>query len=165
MADITQVFKKNNPLEKENYRPVSVLPIASKIFESIMQNQVHLFTGKRLSPYLRRYRKGFSTQQALISLIKRWKKHLYQKSYAGAVLMDLSNAFDTLNHGLLLPKLHAYGFDRDSLKVLHSKLSSRYQRKKINKSFSSCSKMFLEYHKVLFLVLSSLIFIEMVCSV
>ena len=53
MADIIPVFKKNNnPLEKENYKPVSVLPVVSKIFERIMQNQVPLFTEKRLSPYL-----------------------------------------------------------------------------------------------------------------
>ena len=54
--------------------------------------------------------------------------------------MDLSKAFDTLNH-LLLAKLHAYGFDRVSLKILRSYLSSRYQRTKINKSFSSWSKI------------------------
>ena len=55
--------------------------------------------------------------------------------------MDLSRAFDTLNHDLLLTKLRAYGFDRDSLKVPHSYLSYRYQRTKINKSFSSWSKL------------------------
>ena len=64
-----------------------------------------------------------------------------QKGYGGAVLMDLSKGFKTLNHDLLLAKLHAYGFDRDSLKVLHSYLSNRYQRTKINKRFSSWSKI------------------------
>ena len=62
LADITPVFSKNNPLEKENYRPVSVLPVVSKIFERAMQKQVTLFTKKLLSPYLDGYRKGFSTQ-------------------------------------------------------------------------------------------------------
>ena len=62
LADITPVFSKNNPLEKENYRPVSVLPVVSKIFERTMQKQVTLFTEKLLSPYLDGYRKGFSTQ-------------------------------------------------------------------------------------------------------
>ena len=69
LADITLVFKKNIPLDKENYRPVSVLPVVSKIFERIMQKQVTLFTEKLLSPYLCGYKKGFSTQQTLISLI------------------------------------------------------------------------------------------------
>ena len=115
MADITPVFKKNNLLEKENYRPVSVLPVVSKIFERIMQKQVTLFTEKLLSPYLCGYKKGFSTQQVLISLIEGWKKKLDQKGYGGAILMDLSKAFHTLNHDLLLVKLHAYDFDRGSL--------------------------------------------------
>ena len=53
------------------------------------------------------------------------KKTLDQKGYGGAVLMDLSKAFGTLNHELLLAKLHAYGFDRDTVKVLHSYLSNR----------------------------------------
>ena len=55
--------------------------------------------------------------------------------------MALSKAFDTLNHDLLLAKLHAYGFDRDSLKVFYSYLSNRYQRTKINKIFSSWRKI------------------------
>ena len=62
LADITPVFSKNNPLEKENYRPVSVLRVVLKIFERTMQKQVTLFTKKLLSPYLDGYRKGFSTQ-------------------------------------------------------------------------------------------------------
>ena len=52
LADITPVFKKNNPLEKANYRPVSALSVKSKIFERIIQMQVTLFTKKNLSPYL-----------------------------------------------------------------------------------------------------------------
>ena len=60
LADITPVFKKNNPLEKENYRPVSVGPLVLKIFERTIQKQVALFTEKLLPPYLCGYRKGFS---------------------------------------------------------------------------------------------------------
>ena len=69
LAAITPVFKKNNPLEKENCRSVSVLPVASKIFERIMQKQVTHFTEKRLSPYLYGYRKAFSIQQALTIML------------------------------------------------------------------------------------------------
>ena len=76
LADITPVFKKSNALEEENYMPVSVLPIVSKIFERIMQKQVTLFTQNFLSPFLCGYRKGFSTQHASISLIERWKNIL-----------------------------------------------------------------------------------------
>ena len=63
-----------------------------------------------LSPYLCGYRKGFSTQQALISLLEKWKILLDWKGYAGAILMDPSKASDTLNHDLLIAKLHAFDF-------------------------------------------------------
>ena len=59
------------------------------------------------------YRKGFSTQYALLSLIEKWKKvfdNLDNKTYGGTILMDLSKAFDTINHDLLIVKVHVYGF-------------------------------------------------------
>ena len=119
-ANVTPVFKKNNPLSKENYRPISVLPIISKVFEKLMQNQINLRIKSFLSHYLCGYRKDFNTQHALISLIERWRKSLDNKGYGGAVLMDLSKGFDTLNHDLLIAKLHVYGFDIKTLKLLHS---------------------------------------------
>ena len=63
-ADVTPVFKKNNPLTKENYRPVSVLPIISKVFEKLMQNQINFYIKSFLSPYLYGYRKSFNSQHA-----------------------------------------------------------------------------------------------------
>ena len=69
------------------------------------------------------------------------EKILDQEGYGGAVLIDLSKAFDTLNCDFLLANLHVYGFDRDSLKVLHSYFSNRYQRTKNNKSFTLWSKI------------------------
>ena len=60
--------------------------------------------------YLCGCREGFSTQQALLSSIKKWKIVLDSIGYGGAVLMDLSKAFDTFNHDLLIAKLNAYGF-------------------------------------------------------
>ena len=57
-------------------------------------------------PLMCGYRKGFSTQQALLSLIETWKKVLDRKGYGGPVLMDLSKAYDTMNYDLLLAKLH-----------------------------------------------------------
>ena len=96
-----------------------------------------------LSPYLCGYRKGFSTQQALISLLEKWKIVLDRKGYAGAILMDLSKAFDTLNHDLLLAKLYAYGFSEESLKLINRYLTNRWQRTKVNISFSSWPELLL----------------------
>ena len=116
LADISPVFKKKNPTLAENDGPVNVLPTVSKVFERIIQKQLSIHIERFLSPYLCGYRKGFSTQFALISLIEKWRKYLDNKGYTGAVLMDLSKAFDTINHELLIAKLHSYGFSKDSLK-------------------------------------------------
>ena len=61
---------------------------------------------------------------------------LDNKGYGGAVLMDLSKAFDTLNHDLIIAKLHAYGFSKSALKLVRSYLTNRWQRTKVNNSFS-----------------------------
>ena len=76
-----------------------------------------------------------------MSLIEKWKKKLDNKGYAGAISMDLSKAFDTINHELLIAKLYAYGFSKDALKLINSYMSNRWQRTKIDKSFSSWSAL------------------------
>ena len=106
-----------------------------------MQRQKNNYITNHLYLYLCGYGKGYNTQQALVSLIEKWKKILDDKGFGGAVLMDLSKAFDTLNHELLIAKLHAYGFNRDSLKLINDYLSNRWQRTKINKSFSSWAEL------------------------
>jgi len=99
------------------------------------------FVSVSVSPYLCGYRKGFSAQHALISLIEYWRSILDRKGYAGAVLMDLSKAFDCINHELLLAKLYAYIFSIEAVKLIKSYLSNRKQRVKINTSFSSWSDL------------------------
>ena len=94
-----------------------------------------------LSPHLCGYRKGYSSQQALISLTESWKKSLDKKGYGGAILMDLSKAFDTIKHDLLLAKLHAYGFSKKALKLIHNYLSNRWHKTKINKDFSTWQEL------------------------
>ena len=91
-----------------------------------------------LSTFMRGYRKGFSTQQALLRLIERWKNNLDQNGYCDVILMDLSKAFETINHDLLIAELGPYG-----LKLITSYLTNRFQRTKVNTSFSSWSKLFL----------------------
>ena len=80
----------------KNYRPVSALPTVSKIFEQLMQKQISEYINQFLSPFLCGYRKGFSTQTALVWLIKKWKHQLDKNGFVGAIMMDLSKAFDIL---------------------------------------------------------------------
>ena len=87
------------------YRPISVLPTISEVFESLMHHQVSEYTEKHLSPFLCGCREGFKSQTALLLLLEKWKSTLDKKGFAGAVLMDLSKAFDAINYELLITKL------------------------------------------------------------
>ena len=142
-ADATPIFKKDDPTKAKNYnyRPVSVLPVFSKLFKRIMHKLISEYINQFLSPYLCGFRKGFSTLQALVCLIEKWKAILNKNGYAGAVLMDLTKAVDTINHDLLIAKLNAYGFLKNSLRLIKSYLSNRWQRTKINTSFSSWTEL------------------------
>ena len=136
LEDVTQKYKKDDPNKSKNYRPVSVLPVVSKVFEEIMHDQISQYINSFLTPYLCCYRKGFSTQQSLLSLIEKCKIVLDSKGYGGAVLMNLSKAFDTFTHDLLIAELYAYVFSKESLKLIKNYLSNRRKRTKVNLSFS-----------------------------
>ena len=97
-----------------------------------MQKQILEYIDKHLFPHLCGYRKGYSTQTALISMLKKWNLFIDNKGFAGGVLRDLSKAFDIINHQLLLAKLHAYGFSQQVVAIICSYLSNRKQRIKIN---------------------------------
>ena len=107
----------DDTINKENYRNISLLPVVSKIFEKIIHKQIGAYVDTLLSPYLCGYRKGYNTQHALICMLEKWNILLDKGGYSGAVLMDLSKAFDTVRHDLLIAKLDAYGFDKGGLSL------------------------------------------------
>ena len=78
-----------------------------------------------------------------MTLLEKWRVCLDRRGYGGAILMDLSKAFDSLNHELLVAKLHAYGFSNSSLKLILSYLSNRWQRTKVDDTFSSWVEILL----------------------
>ena len=92
---------------------------------------------KYISPLLCGYRNGYSAQHPLLYMLEKWKRVLDKGGYSGGVLMDLSKAFDTLDHELLISKLYAYGFSKTALKLIKSYLSDRWQRVKVNNSYST----------------------------
>ena len=136
MANIIPVFKKGDNCDKTNYRPVSLLPTVSKIFERIMFNQINEYITKYLSDYLCGFRKGHSPQHCLLAMIENMKKCVDSKGVASALLTDLSKAFDCLNYPLLIGKLNSYGFSYDALKFIFDYLSNRKQRTKIDTTYS-----------------------------
>ena len=137
LANVSPLYKNENPLTAEDYRPVCVLPTVTKIFESLMQSQLNEHINQFLFPFLCDYRPGFSTQTALLLLIERLKIMLDSKGYAGAVLMDPFKAFYTIDYELLTAKFHTYGFRKEALKLFLSYLKHRKQRVKVNTTFSS----------------------------
>ena len=105
VADVIPIHKKDDTTDKNNYRPISLLPTVSKLFERVIQKQIGIYVDRFLSPFLCGYRKGFNAQHALLMILEKWRISLDKKGYGGAILMDLSKAFDTLNHDLLIAKL------------------------------------------------------------
>ena len=108
MVNIKAVLKKGTNSLKENYRPISILSLITKIFERIICKQQTIFFDNILSKYQCGFRKGHSTQHCLLLMLEIWKKALDSKEAFGALLTDhLSIAFDCLNHELFIAKLHA----------------------------------------------------------
>ena len=135
-ADIVPVHKKKSKFSKENYRPISILPNISKVYERCLYDQISNFFEDVFSKYQCGFRKGYSAQHCLLVMIEKWKKIVDYGGVFGALLTDLSKAFDCIPHDLIIAKLEAYGFQTDALNLVYDYLSNRKQRVKINETFS-----------------------------
>ena len=135
-AEVTPIYKKNYVMDKRNYRPVSILPTVSKIFEKVMLEQLNVHFDPILSPYMSGFRKGYSCENVLLHFVESAKSALDDKKHAGAVMMDLSRAFDCLPPKLLISKFHAFGVAEGSCRLLSSYFTNRSQRVKIGNSRS-----------------------------
>ena len=126
-----------NRTVERNFRPVSVLNTFSKIYEKVLKQQLVQHLDDTLSVFISAYRRAYGTQHVLIRLIEDWRSHLDNDFLVGAILLDLSKAFDCIPHDLLIAKLHAYGFDEDALVLTYSYLKRRKQCVRINNTYSS----------------------------
>ena len=141
-AQVLPLFKKKDPLNKVNYRPVSVLPTISKIFERSMHDQLCTFMDEYFNPFLAAFRKVFGCQSTLLRLLEDWRKALDNHECIAAILMDLSKAFDCLPHGFLIAKLRAYGLSEEAVELLESYLSDRSQQVRLGTFTSTWEKLF-----------------------
>ena len=136
-ADITPVFKKGDRNLKDNYRSVGILSNISKIFQRYMFQQISKIMEPLLSKYQCGFRKGYNTHYCLLAMLEKWISSVDKGSSFGALLTDLSKAFDCLSHEHLIAKLHVYGFSLNVLRLVHSYLTNRKQITKINTKYSS----------------------------
>ena len=130
------IFKKKERNKTEKYRQVGILNCFSKIYEKFLLEAFKPFIYTFPSEYIAAYREHYSSNHVLIRLIENWKKALDEKFFVGAVLMDLSKAFDCIPHDLLIAKLHAYGFSEKTVTFIYSYLKRRKQNVKIENFYS-----------------------------
>ena len=100
--------KKIDPFGKVNYRPVSLLPPVSKVYETINFNQISTYFKPYFSNLLTSFRKNHNTQRSSLKALELWKEALNKGKSVAATFMYLSKAFDNRNHNLLTTKLGAY---------------------------------------------------------
>ena len=141
LANVTPVFKKGARTSKNNYRPVSILPILSKLFERLINKQLSEFFERILSKFQCGFRKVYGAQHCLLMMLETWKEATDNKKAFEALLTDLSKAFDFLSHDLFIAALHAYGLDLASLKILQEYLTNRKQRTKVDSFYSFCENL------------------------
>ena len=129
IAKVVPVFKSGDLSLLTNYRPISVLPFLSKVFEKIVYNCLFDFIcdNNILYDYQFGLRPKHSTQQAIITLFDNITKSLDNGNIAISIFIDLKKAFDTVNHRILLRKLYAYGIGGPILKWIESYLTGRTQ--------------------------------------
>ena len=126
---VTPIYKKDNKESIENYRPVSILPIFGKIFEKVIYNRLYAFFMAKgiLHEDQFGFRKGHSTTHALHKSIESISEKIKNGQHVLGIFIDLSKAFDTLDHGILLTKLENYGIRGTALALMASYLQGRSQ--------------------------------------
>ena len=130
-SETSPLYKGQNNLEPQNYRPLSVLTCLSKIFERVYNDQMGVYFKDILSALLSAFRKRYGCPHVMTKLMENVRQALDEGKNVALILLDLSKAFDCLPHRLLLCKLNTYGVSYDACSLLKSYLCQRLQRVKV----------------------------------
>ena len=136
-AQVSPIYKNKDSLCKSNYRPVSVLTVMSKIFESLLCDQLIIHFENIFCNMLSAYRRSYSCNNVLLRFVEECKMLLDEGHYVATILMDLSKAFDCLPHALMIAKLNCYDVGLDSCEFIKSYLCNREQCVKVNNQCST----------------------------
>ena len=136
-AKIVPVYKDGDELDPANYRPISLLSNIKRIFEKLVNNRINNFINKHkiLCPSQYGFRKHCSTEHALLDIVGKIQKYMDEKLFRGNFI-DLRKAFDTVDHNILLYKLHHYGIRGVINKWFCSYLTGRFQTTQIETEIS-----------------------------
>ena len=129
IARVIPIFKNGSPELMTNYRPISVLPVFSKILEKCIYSRLLKFCQKCdiINKNQYGFRAGFSTTSALLDFVHKVSNAIDKKETTIGLFLDLSKAFDSLDHNILLDKLQHYGIRGITLKLFENYLSKRNQ--------------------------------------
>ena len=137
-AEVTPILKCGNPDVPNNYRPISLLPIVSKVTERLVHGQLmeHLIRNNKLAAHQSGNRKLHSTETALLYVTDQLLQAMDNKKVSIMVLLDMSKAFDSIRHDILLSKLQNLDFSQGALDWFQSYLSNRQQCVRIGDAVS-----------------------------
>ena len=138
IAKLIPLYKKGSKVDPKNYRPISLLPIVSKIIEKVIYDQTINFLKDRnfLYDFQSGFRKNHSTDSCLTYLNNKIVRGFDSGLFTGMILIDLQKAFDTIDHKILLNKMKYFGFSQQVIKWFSSYLADRKFRTCINNTFS-----------------------------
>ena len=133
-ARVTPIYKTGEKSDPSNYRPISVLSLLNKVYEKILHKRLYKYLTKFkiLFDYQFGFREGHSTTQALIGITDRLKSAIDNNDLTCGIFIDLTKAFDTVDHNILLNKMFHYGIRGKVYNLFESYLSDRQQYVRVN---------------------------------
>lgn len=143
IAKTIPVYKNGDRKCPNNYRPLSIVPIIAKIIEDCMKTQLanHITGNNLMNRFQYGFSKGNSTSKAVETAVSNILENFEQGLMTCATLLDLSKAFDTVPHNILLTKLERYGIRGEENKLMKSYLNDRYQAVKVSNKISNLCKI------------------------
>jgi hypothetical protein len=132
-AKVIPVYKKGDRTNLNNYRPISLLPVLSKVFEKVVNSQLNgVIELNFIDENQFGFRSGHSTEDAVVKFVNRIEKDLANKLHVVTVYVDVSKAFDSCDHEILLSKIRRTGLDQMGVTFFKNYLLNRSQMVAVN---------------------------------